>query len=185
MNPLIKLKTTPPLLITLTLLCFGLLPRAQAVVPLPDGGYANFTTAEGTFALLYLTTGAANTGVGWRALFSAGGANANTGVGAGTLLANTADRNTATGALALLSNSSGFDNTANGAFALFGNTEAFSTLRLARALSLAMPPAMRTRPTVLTRSIATLGGSRTPQMERSHSETTPTALLTRPLVTMR
>jgi hypothetical protein len=30
MNSLIKLKTTPPLLITLALLCFGLLPRAQA-----------------------------------------------------------------------------------------------------------------------------------------------------------
>ena len=31
MNPLIQLKTTPPLLITLALLCFGLLPTAQAV----------------------------------------------------------------------------------------------------------------------------------------------------------
>ena len=30
MNPLIQLKTTPVLLITLALLCFGLLPRAQA-----------------------------------------------------------------------------------------------------------------------------------------------------------
>ena len=30
MNPAIQLKTTPPLLITLALLCFGLLPRAQA-----------------------------------------------------------------------------------------------------------------------------------------------------------
>jgi hypothetical protein len=125
MNPLIQFKTTPPLLITLALLWIGLLPRAQAVVPLPDGGYGNFTTAEGTLALLYLTTGAANTGVGWRALYLAGDGNANTGVGAGTLLANTADRNTATGALALLSNSSGFDNTANGAFALFGNTGGF------------------------------------------------------------
>ena len=39
MNPSIQLKTTPPLLITLTLLCFGLLPKAQAVSPPPDGGY--------------------------------------------------------------------------------------------------------------------------------------------------
>jgi len=31
MNPLIQSKTTPPLLITLALLCFGLLPRGQAV----------------------------------------------------------------------------------------------------------------------------------------------------------
>ena len=30
MKPLIQLKTTPPLLITLALFCFGLLPRAQA-----------------------------------------------------------------------------------------------------------------------------------------------------------
>src|SRR6188472_4066039 len=31
MNPLIQSKTTPPLLISLALLCFGLLPRGQAV----------------------------------------------------------------------------------------------------------------------------------------------------------
>ena len=30
MNSLIKLKTTPPLLITVALVCFGLLPGAQA-----------------------------------------------------------------------------------------------------------------------------------------------------------
>ena len=123
---MIRLKATSALLITLALLCFELLPKVQAVSdPLPDGGYGNFTSAEGTLALRYLTTGAANTGVGWRALFSAGNANANTGVGAGTLVVNTADRNTATGALALFSNSSGFDNTANGTFALFGNTGGF------------------------------------------------------------
>jgi hypothetical protein len=39
MNRLIQLKTTSPLLITLALLCFGLLPGAQAVDPPPDGGY--------------------------------------------------------------------------------------------------------------------------------------------------
>jgi hypothetical protein len=65
MNPLIQLKTiTSPLLITLTLLCFGLFPKAQAVVPPPDGGYPNFNTAEGQNALFSLTTGAANTAVG-------------------------------------------------------------------------------------------------------------------------
>ncbi len=47
MNPLIQLQTTPPLLITLALLCFGLLPKVQAVVPPPDGGYPGFNTAEG------------------------------------------------------------------------------------------------------------------------------------------
>ena len=34
------------------ILCIGLLPRAQAVVPPPDGGYPNFNTAEGQNALL-------------------------------------------------------------------------------------------------------------------------------------
>ena len=52
----------------------------------------------------------------------------NTGVGAGTLLLNTADENTATGAGALLSNTTGSQNTANGVFALFSNTtESFNT----------------------------------------------------------
>jgi hypothetical protein len=64
MNPLIQLKTTSPLLITLALLCFELLPGAQAVAPPPDGGYPNFTTAEGQNALFNLTTGSANTAVG-------------------------------------------------------------------------------------------------------------------------
>ena len=46
----------------------------------------------------------------------------NTGVGAGTLALNNADRNTATGAAALLSNTTGGENTANGALALSSNT---------------------------------------------------------------
>ena len=44
--------------------CFAVLPKAQAVVPPPDGGYANFTTAEGQNALFSLTAGVANTAVG-------------------------------------------------------------------------------------------------------------------------
>jgi hypothetical protein len=122
MNPLIQLKTTPPLLIILTLLCFGLLPRTQAVVPPPDGGYPGFNTAEGQKALFSLTTGTANTAVGWYSLFSNAGGNFNTATGAGSLLFNTADDNTAFGAAALLFNTTGFNNTANGAFALYSNT---------------------------------------------------------------
>ena len=58
MNPLIQLKKTAPLLlIILTLHCFALLPKAQAVVPPPDGGYPNFNTAEGQKALFSLTSG--------------------------------------------------------------------------------------------------------------------------------
>ena len=68
MNPLIQLKTIPPVLITLALICSGLLPNAQAVVPPPDGGYPGFNTAEGQNALFSLTTGAANTAVGWFSL---------------------------------------------------------------------------------------------------------------------
>ena len=48
MNPLIQLKTTPPLFIILTLFCFGLSPAAQAVTPAaPDGGYPAQNTGRG------------------------------------------------------------------------------------------------------------------------------------------
>jgi Chaperone of endosialidase len=114
----------PQIFITLALACIGLLPEAEAVVPPPDGGYPNFTTAEGTNALKNLTTGAANTAVGWFSLFSNTGGSFNTGVGAGTLLFNNAgEENTATGVAALLSNIGGIQNTANGTLALFSNTE--------------------------------------------------------------
>ena len=83
MNPLIQLKTTPPLLITLALICFGLLTKAEAAAP--DGCYPNFTTAEGCDALRLLTTGAGNTGLGWRSLVSNSTGNFNTGVGGGAL----------------------------------------------------------------------------------------------------
>ncbi|MGC1322729.1 MAG: hypothetical protein WA849_11155, partial [Candidatus Udaeobacter sp.] len=53
------------LLIPLVFACLALSPIAQAVVPPPDGGYPGFTTAEGTNALQSLTTGSANTAVGW------------------------------------------------------------------------------------------------------------------------
>ena len=140
MNPLNQLKTMPPLLITLTLFCFGLLPGAQAVVPPPPGGYPNFTTAAGDNALKSLTSGVGNTAIGNFSLFSVTTGSNNTAVGAGALDLNTADSNTATGAAALLFNTTGTENTANGtaalefndtgrhntavgAFALFSNTE--------------------------------------------------------------
>ena len=140
MNPLNQLKTTPPLLITLTLFCFGLLPGAQAVSPPPPGGYPNFTTAAGDNALQALTSGVGNTAIGTFSLFSVTTGSFNTALGAGALDLNTADSNTATGAAALLFNTTGTENTANGtaalefndtgrhntavgAFALFSNTE--------------------------------------------------------------
>jgi hypothetical protein len=119
------MKTTIRLIITiLPLLCLSAAgPKAQAVVPPPDGGYPNFTTAEGQKALFSLTTGAANTAVGWYSLFSAGAANNNTGVGAGALALTTtgADDNTAVGSVAMFLNTVGHDNVAIGTAALLYN----------------------------------------------------------------
>jgi Chaperone of endosialidase len=108
-------------LTTFTFLCFAPEPKVQAVSPVPDGCYPQFTTAEGCNALNLLTTGVANTGVGWRSLFANTGGNYNTGLGAGTLVLNNADSNTAVGTVALFLNTSGHDNTANGIGALLHN----------------------------------------------------------------
>ena len=103
--------------------CFALLPTAQGglAVPPPDGCYPGFTTAEGCDALHFLTTGAGNTGLGWRSLFFNTSGSFSTGVGAGTLVLNNADSNTATGAAALLLNTTGTQNVATGTDALVHN----------------------------------------------------------------
>jgi len=67
-----------------------------------------------------------NTAIGIYSLLSLTDGSFCTGIGAGTLLANTAVQNTATGAGALLSNTTGLNNTANGVFTLLNNTEANS-----------------------------------------------------------
>ncbi len=117
------MKTSIPLF--LTVLSFIWLsvagPKAEAVVPPPDGGYPGFNTAEGQNALFSLTTGSANTAVGWFSLRSDTTGSFNTGIGAGSLFANTGDSNTATGVGALLNNTAN-ENTANGTLALFSNT---------------------------------------------------------------
>src|SRR5262245_42625208 len=60
MNTLIQFKKiTPVCLIVCMLGCLA--PQAQAVVPPPDGDYPGQNTAEGTQALLSLTTGLWNT----------------------------------------------------------------------------------------------------------------------------
>jgi hypothetical protein len=124
MNLLIQLKqtTTSIFLVSFAFAYFGRSPAVQAVSPAPDGCYPNFTTAEGCDALNFLTTGAGNTGLGWRSLFLNSIGSFNTGVGAGALALNTADNNTATGTAALLLNTTGVDNTANGAGALVFNS---------------------------------------------------------------
>jgi hypothetical protein len=139
MNPLIQLKTiTPPLLITLTLLCFGLMPKVQAVGPDTEGNIpganngegvgvlvnrttGTWNTGDGFAALNHLTSGIYNTALGGQALFSVTGGGYNTAVGLNALYHNTGNFNTATGALALLSNTSGVRNTATGVNALKAN----------------------------------------------------------------
>jgi trimeric autotransporter adhesin len=136
------MKTSPHKMLATLLMFFSLAAvgqRAQAISPAPDGCYPNFTTAEGCNALVSLTTGAANTAIGWYPLFENSTGSFNTAVGAGALDLNTADSNTAVGVAALLLNTSGREstaigtaalefndsgnfNTANGAFALFSNT---------------------------------------------------------------
>jgi hypothetical protein len=99
------IKTYVPFIaIGLLLACLELSPEAQAVMPPPDGGYPGSNTAEGQNALLSRSTGTFNTAIGFFSLRALTTASFCTGVGAGTLLANTAGENTATGAGALLSN---------------------------------------------------------------------------------
>jgi len=116
-----KALSKTPIPLFLIGLMLGLLPKAQAVVPPPDGGYPGFNTAEGQNALKNLTTGSGNTAVGWYSLFAATAASSNTGLGAGTLALNTGDNNTAAGLAALLLNTTGDSNTAVGFNTLLNN----------------------------------------------------------------
>ena len=107
--------------IILALSCFGFLPKTQALTPTPDGCYPGFTTAEGSNALSHLTSGAANTGLGWYALFGTSTGSFNTGVGAGALVFNNSDSNTAVGTAALILNTAGTGNSALGTAAMVNN----------------------------------------------------------------
>lgn len=109
------------ILILITVLALGSGLTGQAIVPPPDGGYPGSNTAEGTGALLFYTSGTYNTAPGWQSLRGISSASFSTGVGAGALALNNADRNTATGAGALLLNGDGNSNTANGALAMVFN----------------------------------------------------------------
>ena len=107
--------------IILALGCFAFLPKTQAVSPPPDGCYPGFTTAEGCNALQNLTSGSANTGLGWYALFGTSTGSFNTGVGAGALVLNNSDSNTAVGTAALILNTAGTQNSAFGTGAMVNN----------------------------------------------------------------
>src|SRR6266850_6014081 len=108
------------------LVCFGLLPGAQAVEPAaPDTALAGGNTADGQGALFSLTTGFYNSAFGLDSVLSITDASFDTGIGARALLLDIAGSNTAVGAGALLTNSTGSDNNAFGTFALFNSTTAF------------------------------------------------------------
>jgi hypothetical protein len=107
--------------------CCVILPITQAVIPAPDGGYANANTAEGQNALFNISNipnvRFGNTAVSWQALFTNDLGSYNTAVGAGALLlSREANENTAVGAAALLLNDGGVLNTAVGNVALSHNT---------------------------------------------------------------
>ena len=133
-------------LLPLALVCFGLLPPVQAVMPPPEGGYVGWNTAEGQNALFSLTIGPTsgfNTAIGGRALYGETTGTGNTAVGAFALAANspgdqnvavgqaalgtnTGSGNLAVGFLALNNNTIGLGNTANGLTSLFHNTDGIS-----------------------------------------------------------
>jgi hypothetical protein len=113
------------LLVPLALTCFALWPAPQAfgVSPAPDGGYTGQNTAEGTDALLKLTTGIGNTAIGFHALYCNTTGNGDTANGARALQSNTTgEGNTATGVQALWMNTTADGNTATGESALQNNT---------------------------------------------------------------
>src|SRR6266446_8172324 len=117
-----KNRRTILMVILPVLACFAVLPGAQGQLSQPpDGCLPNFTTAEGCDALKSLSTGAGNTGLGWRSLFVDTTGSFNTAVGGGALALNNADSNTAVGAAALLLNTTGTQNTAVGTDTLVFN----------------------------------------------------------------
>jgi hypothetical protein len=100
----------PPVLITIALVCFALVQNTLAVSPAPDGGYPGANTAEGTDALLNLSSGIANTAVGNNALRQNTTGSWNVALGSGTLASNTTGNfNMAIGTDALTKNTANFN----------------------------------------------------------------------------
>src|SRR5215831_7151047 len=104
------------------LMCVATLPGARAVSPPPAGGYPGGNTAEGTDALLNLSSGTDNTAIGADALANNVSGSDNTAVGFQALLLATGNHNTAVGSEALFFDTGGHDNTATGFQALLNNT---------------------------------------------------------------
>jgi hypothetical protein len=151
------------ILITLAFVFLVSLSKSQAVVPPPDGGYAGGNTAEGHLALASLNTSAGlyNTAAGVYSLLSITDGSFCTGVGAGTLLANTANENTATGAGALLSNTPARTIRRMERLRSFSTPQATSTPPPVTARSLTMQPALKIQLSALARCLATPAGAQT------------------------
>jgi hypothetical protein len=109
------------LLIPLILVCFAVLPQAQAQVCEDGCNSSLFNTFQGDDTLLFNTTGLGNTAFGWRSLFSNSTGNFNTAMGP-SLILNHGDNNTAVGTAALLLNDTGLENSAVGVDAMVFNT---------------------------------------------------------------
>jgi hypothetical protein len=105
-----KMKIRSVLLVMTFVCAAALVPKTQAVVPAPDGGYPGGNTAEGQNALLSLTSGGYNTALGYFSVRSDTTGSFNTGVGAGALFSATGDQNTAIGAVAGLNLTTGHNN---------------------------------------------------------------------------
>jgi hypothetical protein len=102
--------------------CFGLCPQGQSATDTPDPGSLPISnTADGSNALLSISSGIYNSAFGFDALLAISDGSFDTGVGAGALIVDTAGVNTAVGAGALFSNTVASDNNAFGTFALFNN----------------------------------------------------------------
>ena len=129
MNPLTRSKNTTilPVLIALTLDCFGLSPQARAVCQ--EGCLTDQNTVLGDDALLN-NFGSDNTAIGDSALFHNNGS-FNTATGSFAHYFNTTGSfNTATGLSALQSNTTGDGSTAIGTFALAFNTTGSGNIAL-------------------------------------------------------
>jgi hypothetical protein len=117
---IMKKPITSTMLIVVTLTWFALSPAARAICR--DGCEEDDNTFLGEDALS-LTTGGANTAVGWHALNVNTTGALNTATGADALAYNTTGNyNTAIGEWALIGNSTGSNNTASGGETLVYNT---------------------------------------------------------------
>ena len=149
-------------------MCVATLPGARAVSPPPDGGYPGGNTAEGTDALLSLSSGTSNTAIGADALANNVSGNDNTAVGFQALLLATGNHNTAVGSEALFFDTSGHDNTATGFQALLNNTTgienvasgAFALIRTRPATLILQPALEHFRPILVATLTRLLGRQR-------------------------